>query len=157
MAEMSENMFMGGLESAISLPVADITTVAYETSTSTRRVLPINATAAVQKPAQTPIQAPASPAIITSQQADSVIQEAVKKANEIKIPSNIAVTDPYGHLVSFLRMDGAVLVSIDVAIKKAKTVSMFNGRYRTADLFNTTSPGGSLYGKQLRSYFPCML
>jgi len=43
-------------------------------------------------------------------------------------------------------MDGAVLVSIDVAMKKAKTVSMFGGKFRTGDLMNATSPGGSLYG-----------
>jgi len=62
------------------------------------------------------------------------------------VPSNVAVTDPSGHLVAFARMDGAVLVSIDVAIKKAKTVSMFGGKYRSGDLFNATSPGGPLYG-----------
>lgn len=43
-------------------------------------------------------------------------------------------------------MDGAVLVSIDVAIKKAKTVAYFGGRYRTGDLYNATAPGGPLYG-----------
>jgi uncharacterized protein GlcG (DUF336 family) len=89
--------------------------------------------------------------IITHAQANSIIQAAVKKSLEIKSPSNIAVTDPYGHLVSFLRMDGAVLASIDVSIKKAKTVSMFGGKFRTADLYNATSPGGSLFGKFLIS------
>ena len=74
--------------------------------------------------------------VITAVQAQSVIDAAVKKANEIKVPSNIAITDPAGHLVAFLRMDGAVLVSIDVAQKKARTVSMFNGRYKTGDLYN---------------------
>jgi uncharacterized protein GlcG (DUF336 family) len=93
--------------------------------------------------------APAAPAIISHAQANSVIQAAVAKAVEIKMPSNIAVTDPYGHLVSFLRMDGAVLVSIDVAMKKAKTVAMFGGKYRSGDLYNATSPGGALYGEFL--------
>jgi hypothetical protein len=91
--------------------------------------------------------AQAGPPVISHAQANSVIQSAVTKALEIKSPSNIAVTDPYGHLVSFLRMDGAVLVSIDVAMKKAKTVSMFGGKFRTGDLYNATSPGGSLYGE----------
>jgi len=77
-----------------------------------------------------------------------VIDAAVKKANEIQIPSNIAVTDPAGHLVAFQRMDGAVLVSIDVAQRKARTVSLFNGRYRTGDLVNATACGGPLYGIQ---------
>jgi uncharacterized protein GlcG (DUF336 family) len=85
--------------------------------------------------------------IITHAQANSIVQAAVRKAIELKSPSNIAVTDPYGHLVSFLRMDGAVLASIDVAIKKAKTVSLFGGKARTGDLYNATMPGGPLFGK----------
>lgn len=95
------------------------------------------------------IQVPTQPSvsIISHEQANAVIGAAVKKANELKMPSNIAVTDPFGHLVSFLRMDGAVLVSIDVAIKKAKTVSMFGGKYRSGDLYNATAPGGALYGR----------
>jgi uncharacterized protein GlcG (DUF336 family) len=75
---------------------------------------------------------------ITAAQAQAVIDAAVKKANEIKVPSNIAITDPAGHLVAFLRMDGAILVSIEVAQKKARTVSMFNGKYKTGDLYNGT-------------------
>jgi uncharacterized protein GlcG (DUF336 family) len=96
---------------------------------------------------QAPAAVAAAPASITHEQANAVIQAAVAKAVEIKMPSNIAVTDPAGHLVSFLRMDGALLVSIEVAQKKAKTVSMFGGKYRTGDLYNATSPGGALYGK----------
>jgi uncharacterized protein GlcG (DUF336 family) len=75
---------------------------------------------------------------ITAAQAQAVIDAAVKKANEITVPSNIAITDPAGHLVAFLRMDGAILVSIEVAQKKARTVSMFNGKYKTGDLYNGT-------------------
>jgi len=106
-------------------------------------------------PPVTPVvqqQAPATPAAIpyaiTHAQANAVVQAAVAKAVEIKMPSNFAVADPSGHLVSFLRMDGAMLVSAEVAQKKAKTVSMFGGKYRTGDLYNATSPGGSLYGIQ---------
>jgi len=93
---------------------------------------------------------PAAPSVtvITSPEAKQVMEAAVKKAAEIKIPSNIAITDPYGHLMAFVRMDGAVLASIDVAQRKARTVSMFNGRFRSGDLFNATSPGGALYGIQ---------
>jgi len=100
-----------------------------------------------QVPAQ---QAPAStaPGVITVSQAQLVINAAISKAAEIKMPSNIAISDPYGHLVAFARMDGAMLASIDVAQKKAKTVAMFNGRYRSGDLYNATAPGGALYGIQ---------
>jgi len=73
---------------------------------------------------------------ISAADAQKVIEAAAKKATEIGIPSNIAVTDPAGHLVAFLRMDSAVLVSIDVAQKKARTVSLFGGKFKTSDLFN---------------------
>jgi uncharacterized protein GlcG (DUF336 family) len=108
----------------------------------------VNAPAiATGSPASSAQAAPLSgPPVISHAQANSVIQAAVKKAIEIKSPSNIAVTDPYGHLVSFLRMDGAVLASIDVAIKKAKTVSMFGGQFRSGDLYNATGPNGPLFG-----------
>jgi len=102
---------------------------------------------ATQQQQQAPAAA-AVPSVISHEQANAVIQAAVAKAVEIKMPSNIAVTDPAGHLISFLRMDGALLVSIEVAQKKAKTVSMFGGKYRTGDLYNATSPGGALYGIQ---------
>jgi hypothetical protein len=101
---------------------------------------------------QAPAAVAAAPAFISHEQANAVIQAAVAKAVEIKMPSNIAVTDPAGHLVSFLRMDGAMLVSIEVAQKKAKTVSMFGGKYRTGDLYNATSPGGALYGESSISF-----
>jgi uncharacterized protein GlcG (DUF336 family) len=98
---------------------------------------------------QQPVQqqeGPNSVQIISSAQAQGIIAAAIQKAIDTKAPSNIAVVDPYGHLVAFARMDGAPLVSIDVALKKAKTVSMFGGRIRSGDLMNATSPGGPLYG-----------
>jgi len=48
--------------------------------------------------------------------------------------------------LAFTRMDGAWLASIDIAQRKAKTVSMFNGRFRSGDLYNASSPGGAIYG-----------
>src|ERR1700740_631302 len=40
---------------------------------------------------------------------------------------NIAVVDAGGHLLTFARMDKAILGSIDIALKKAKTSVLFNG------------------------------
>jgi len=97
---------------------------------------------------QNAAMAPMAASVLTAAQAQTVIDAAVKKATEIKVPQNIAITDPAGHLLAFHRMDGAMLVSIDVALKKAKTVSLFGGRFRTQDLFNATNPGGQLYGIQ---------
>lgn len=83
---------------------------------------------------------------INQTQALSVIQAATQSASEIGSPSNIAVTDPSGFLVAFLRTDNAFLGSIDISQKKAKTVTLFNGAYTTEAFYNLTQPGASLYG-----------
>jgi hypothetical protein len=62
---------------------------------------------------------------ITSLQARAVIAAGAAKADEIGVPMNIAVLDGGGHLKAFARMDGALLVSIDVALKKGKTAVLF--------------------------------
>src|SRR5919108_5862051 len=51
----------------------------------------------------------------------AVAGAAVAKAAEIKVAMNIAVLDAGGHLKAFLRMDGALLGSIDIAQRKART------------------------------------
>jgi hypothetical protein len=40
---------------------------------------------------------------------------------------NLAVTDGGGHLLAFVRMDGAILGSIDIALSKAKTSILSSG------------------------------
>jgi uncharacterized protein GlcG (DUF336 family) len=62
---------------------------------------------------------------ITLDQAENLLAKAKGKAKEIGIPMNIAILDTAGHLKSFLRMDGAFLGSIDIAMKKAKTAMLF--------------------------------
>ena len=62
---------------------------------------------------------------ITSSHARAVIAAGEAKADEIGVPMNIAVLDGGGHLKAFARMDGAVLGSIDIALKKAKTAVLF--------------------------------
>lgn len=49
-------------------------------------------------------------------------------------------------LVGFLRTDNAYPGSIDIAQKKARTVSLFNGAFPTIGLYNNSQPGASLYG-----------
>jgi uncharacterized protein GlcG (DUF336 family) len=62
---------------------------------------------------------------ITSQQAQVAIDGAEAKARQLGVPVVIAVLDAGAHLKAFRRMDGAVLGSIDVAIRKATTAVMF--------------------------------
>ena len=63
--------------------------------------------------------------MLTSQQAHAVIAAGEAKAGAIGVPVNIAVLDAAAHLKAFTRMDGAVLGSIDVAMKKASTAALF--------------------------------
>lgn len=43
-------------------------------------------------------------------------------------------------------MDNAYLGSVDISMKKAKTVTYFNGLFPSYGLFNRSQPGGDLFG-----------
>lgn len=62
---------------------------------------------------------------ITSELAEKMIDAAEQKANEIKVPMVIAIVDESGNLKAFRRMDGAPLLSIDIAIDKGWTAVSF--------------------------------
>ena len=64
------------------------------------------------------------------------------------VPNNIAVYDPSSQLVAFLRMDNAYLGSVDISMKKAKTVTYFNGLFPSYGLLNRSEPGGDLWAIQ---------
>ena len=57
---------------------------------------------------------------LTSYQAQTIIDGAEAKAREMGLPVIIAVLDAGAHLKAFSRMDGAVLGSIDIAMRKAR-------------------------------------
>jgi uncharacterized protein GlcG (DUF336 family) len=63
--------------------------------------------------------------LIDSRQAEEVVAAARARAAGLGIAVNIAVLDSGAHLKAFIRMDGAVLGSIDVAIRKARTAVLF--------------------------------
>lgn len=62
---------------------------------------------------------------ISLNEARQVIQLAKAKAVQLNVNVNIAVLDPAGNLKAFERMDTAFLGTIDLALKKAKTASLF--------------------------------
>ncbi len=78
--------------------------------------------------------------------ARRIIAAAEAKAMQIKSPSNVAVVDAGGNLLSFARMDGAWLGSIDIAIDKAFTSRAFD--ITTKDLAEPSQPGGQFFGLQ---------
>jgi uncharacterized protein GlcG (DUF336 family) len=63
---------------------------------------------------------------LTLEDARRVIAAGERKAIELKIPYNIAVVDAGGGLVAYVRMDGAWLGSVDLAIDKAWTARAFD-------------------------------
>lgn len=62
---------------------------------------------------------------ITAEAANAAVVAAVAKAGALGLRINVAVTDPAGVLVAFLRMPGAFLHSVDIAVDKAYTAAGF--------------------------------
>jgi uncharacterized protein GlcG (DUF336 family) len=87
---------------------------------------------------------PRQVATLTLADARGIIQAGEHKAAELKIPYNIAVVDAGGALISHVRMDGAWLGSIDIAINKAFTARAFD--MSTDDLSRAAQSGESLFG-----------
>ncbi|CAD0038587.1 unnamed protein product [Aureobasidium pullulans] len=77
---------------------------------------------------------------------DGVLNAAAKYAETIT-PQNIAIVDPSGLLVAFLRMDNAYPGSIDLSIKKARTTVLFNG-LPSGVVYDLAQPGAPFYGIQ---------
>lgn len=53
--------------------------------------------------------------MITLEEAKEIVSAAEHKAQEMGLPMNIAVMDAGRNLVTFHRMDGAWVASIDIA------------------------------------------
>jgi uncharacterized protein GlcG (DUF336 family) len=75
---------------------------------------------------------------------DAVLAAAEAKATAIGVPMNVAVLDSGANLKAFLRMDGALIGSIDIALKKAKTSAIFGMNSEAVGEF--CKPGGTSPG-----------
>ncbi len=74
----------------------------------------------------------------------SLIDAAKKHAEKIMVPMVIAVVDAGGNLVAQQRMDGALLVSIDISRNKA--FSAVAVKMPTHELAVVAQPGQPLFG-----------
>lgn len=81
---------------------------------------------------------------ITQFRADAAIAAAREAADRIGVPMNVAVLDGGANLKAFARMDGALLGSIDIAMKKAKTAVLFGMNSETVGEY--AKPGGGSPG-----------
>jgi uncharacterized protein GlcG (DUF336 family) len=69
------------------------------------------------------------------------------RAAMMNVPVNIAILDAGTNLKAFIRMDGAVLGSIDVAMKKARTAALFEMPSET--VWEYCKPGAAAHSLEL--------
>jgi len=84
---------------------------------------------------------------ITAHQAKAVLEAGEAKAIALGVPMNVVVLDAGAHLKAFLRMDGALLGSIDVAQRKARTSALF--RAPSEAIWEYCKPGAPAPGLEL--------
>ncbi len=60
---------------------------------------------------------------LTHEGALKLLNTAIKKAEDMDQPQCIAVVDDGGHMLAFVRMDGAKVLSIDSSTRKAMTAA----------------------------------
>jgi uncharacterized protein GlcG (DUF336 family) len=78
---------------------------------------------------------------ISDELAQKMVDEAVAKATELGVAENVAILDDGGNLKAFRRMDGAPILSIEIAQNKAYT-ALFG--VPTQDFFNSIQGDPSL-------------
>ncbi len=64
---------------------------------------------------------------LTCAGATRILDAAVRKATEMQKPQCIAIVDEGGNLLAFTRMDGAKVLSIESAMRKATTAASSRG------------------------------
>ena len=62
---------------------------------------------------------------LTVEGAQKLVAAAAAKAAEIGQPQCITIVDTGGHMIAFLRMDGAFVQSIDSSVRKAMTSASY--------------------------------
>jgi uncharacterized protein GlcG (DUF336 family) len=83
---------------------------------------------------------------LTLADAKKMLMAAEGHALKLGTPYNIAIVDAGGHLLAFVRQDGALIGSIELAINKAYTARLFDST--TAALAELAQPSAPLFGIQ---------
>jgi len=77
---------------------------------------------------------------LSLQHAEKVLARARTRAEALGVPMNVAILDGGGLLKAFVRMDAAVLGSIDIALAKARTSVLFS--CNSEAIWDYCRPGG---------------
>ncbi len=62
---------------------------------------------------------------LTHEGALKALQAAVEEARAMEQPQCISIVDSGGHLVAFVRMDGAFHMSLETSLRKARTAACY--------------------------------
>ncbi len=81
---------------------------------------------------------------ITLAEAEKALDAAQAASEAAGFKMNIAIVDSGSNLTAFRRMDGAWVGSLDIAMKKALTSSLFDTE--SGALGTLSQPGGALFG-----------
>ncbi|AUG53523.1 GlcG/HbpS family heme-binding protein [Thalassospira marina] len=87
---------------------------------------------------------PATLSTLTLDDAKRMLDAGESRAREFGIPYNLAVVDAGGHLLGFIRQDGAKTGCVDLAINKAYTARIFDNP--THILGTLAQPEQELFG-----------
>ena len=83
---------------------------------------------------------------LSLEKARKIIRAGEKKAKEMNLSAVFAVVNSEGNLIIEEKMDNAILVSVEVAYKKAYTAAAL--KLNTQDLTALVQPGAMFYGLQ---------
>ena len=92
---------------------------------------------------------------LTADKVHAALKTGVAKATEIESPSSITVLDSGRNLIGFLRMDDALLASIEISQGKAYTSASL--KMKTADVAGAVQPGGPFYGMETSHRHPMVV
>ena len=92
---------------------------------------------------------------LTAENIDKALQAALRKAEEIGVPSSVAIVDEGRELLAFRRQDDAPLASTEISIAKAYTARSLD--MDTRDLTDLVQPGGPLYGLETTHQRPLVV
>ena len=84
---------------------------------------------------------------ITDQESKTIVEAGQAKAKDMGLAVIIAILDDGANLKSFHRMDGAVLGSIDIAHRKARTAVLFQAPSEA--VWDYLKPGAPAPGLEL--------